>query len=269
MRKSETVSALISVITCRGNRCESLARTLYFTPLHQAALSAKDGDVSSGGLLLVPNHSGEFPYEAIGCGTFPVIHVLDPDNRSTFQSGSNNQIIQEVDNQVWEASRHHPDRCSMTPAFKHKTLYFAGINHVLKAFSLNLSSKTPSHPTSTNRLQPGFPGVRPVVSAVRTNNGIVWAVDFSSSASLNAYDATNLTPELYRSPGLGTGAKFVVPSVVNGKVYVGTASKLFVVRSTLNAVRSRADQTANLTEILPRHIKENPRAKRDEKPVVV
>jgi len=231
-------------------------------------LSAKDTDLGSGGLLLVPDHSGEFPYEAIGCGKLPVIHVLGPDNMSTFQSGSNGEIIQDVDKQVWETS--DPDRCSMTPAFWHQTLYFAGINDVLKAFGLDLStSKMRSHPTSKDGVRFGFPGMRPVVSADRTNTGIVWAVDFSSSAALHAYDTSNFTTELYRSPGLGTGPKFVVPTVVNGKVYVGTASKLFVVHSTLNAGSSRTDRTPNFTEILPSRIEEAPRAERDEKPVVV
>jgi hypothetical protein len=61
-------------------------------------------------------------------------------------------------------------------------------------------------------------------------NGIVWAVENSSSgaAVLYAFDATDLSRELYNSNQAGVrdhfGAdnKFITPAIVNGKVYVGT-----------------------------------------------
>jgi len=205
----------------------------YFTPYNEGPLSSKDQDLGSGGVLLVPNQSGKFPHEAIGCGKNPAIYVLDRDNMGKFQSNNNNQIIQEVDNQVGGTTGHQaPDRCFMTPAFWQQTLYFAGNNDVLKAFSLNASTGLmSSNPTSKGSFKFGFPGAQPVVSANGASNGIVWAVDRSSSVALHAYNAKNLTTELYRSPGLGAGAKFVVPTIINGKVYVGTASKLFVFES--------------------------------------
>lgn len=205
----------------------------YFTPYNESPLSSQDQDVGSGGVLLVLNQSGTFPHEAIGCGKNPAIYVLDRDKMGKFQSGSNSQIIQEVDNQVGGTTGHQaPDRCFMTPAFWQQTLYFAGNNDVLKAFGLSASTgKMSSHPTSQGSFKFGFPGAQPAVSANGSSNGIVWAVDHSSSVALHAYNATNLTTELYRSPGLGAGAKFAVPTIVNGKVYVGTASKLFVFAS--------------------------------------
>jgi hypothetical protein len=207
----------------------------YFTPYNEKSLSSQDQDVGSGGVLLLPNQSGTFPHEAIGCGKNPAIYLLDRDNMGKFQSGSNSQIIQEVDKQVGGTSgQQSPDRCFMTPAFwqQQHTLYFAGNNDVLKAFSLNASTgMMSSHPTSKGSFTFGFPGAQPAISANGASNGIVWAVDHSSSVALHAYNAMNLTTELYRSPGLGTGAKFAVPTIVNGKVYVGTKGKLFVFAS--------------------------------------
>jgi hypothetical protein len=68
-------------------------------------------------------------------------------------------------------------------------------------------------------------------------NGIVWALDNSQyctkespgcgPAVLHAYDAGNLATELWNSTqsagnSAGNAVKFTVPTVVNGKVYIGT-----------------------------------------------
>jgi hypothetical protein len=202
----------------------------YFTPFNQATLSVKDQDVGSGGVLLVPDQSGAFPHEVIGCGKFPAVYVLNRDSMGKFQSSDNSQIIQEVDNQVGGTTgKQAPDRCFQTPAFWQQNVYFTGSNDVIKAFSLDTTTgELSSIPTSNGSFEFVFPGAQPVVSSNGASNGIVWAVDHSSAVALHAYDATNMATELYRSAGLGAGAKFAVPTVVNSKVYVGTASNLVV-----------------------------------------
>ena len=53
-------------------------------------------------------------------------------------------------------------------------------------------------------------------------------MDFNWSGSIHAFDATDVSRELFRSPSIGQPAKWVVPTVMNGKVYVATKSRLVV-----------------------------------------
>jgi uncharacterized protein (TIGR03437 family) len=74
----------------------------------------------------------------------------------------------------------------------------------------------------------------------RNDSGILWETtgnynDPSAPGTLHAFDASNLANELWNSDtnshrdGMGAVAKFVSPTVVNGKVYVPTFSKNVVV----------------------------------------
>src|SRR4029078_1267 len=77
-------------------------------------------------------------------------------------------------------------------------------------------------------------------SANGTNNAIAWAIYNSGGQSptapciLRAYDAMNLTKELYTSDQIvsrdsaGDGVKFTAPTIANGKVYVGAQFSLTV-----------------------------------------
>ena len=64
-------------------------------------------------------------------------------------------------------------------------------------------------------------------------NGIVWNTEATSPAVLHAYDANDLSNQLYNSSSnrdnpTADGVKFTVPTIVNGKVYMGTAGTLAV-----------------------------------------
>jgi hypothetical protein len=69
------------------------------------------------------------------------------------------------------------------------------------------------------------------VSADGAAGGIVWALD-QKTAALRAYDAADVGTELYSSGDTGgrdqldAVVKFTVPTVANGKVFVGTNGTL-------------------------------------------
>ena len=76
-----------------------------------------------------------------------------------------------------------------------------------------------------------YPGATATISSNGTSSGIVWAIEQNTSqAILHAYNATNLGNELYNSnqTQIGGAVKFAVPTVSNGKVFVGTANSVAV-----------------------------------------
>src|SRR5262249_26650333 len=82
-----------------------------------------------------------------------------------------------------------------------------------------------------------YPGGTLAVSANGSANGILWAIQRNSASTpgtLHAYDPSNLAVELYNSDQAGTrdtldvAGKFSIPLIANGKVYVGSVSRLTV-----------------------------------------
>jgi hypothetical protein len=80
-----------------------------------------------------------------------------------------------------------------------------------------------------------YPGTTPSISANGLANAIVWAAENSDPAVLHAYDATNLSRELYNSnqapngrDQFGAGNKFITPTIADGKVFVGTQNSVGV-----------------------------------------
>jgi hypothetical protein len=200
----------------------------YFTPYNWQSLAALDRDLASGGVLLVPDQPGIYPHELIGCGKPAPVYVVNRDNMGHMNPTGDTQIIQAMPDVVGPSSDTQA-HCFTTPAFWEQNLYFVGVNDVIKAFHLDpATGKLTTSPTSQGTFSYGFPGAQPVVSSNGAANGIVWAVDFKPAMALHAYDANDLSREIYVSPSLGDATKWSVPTVVNGQVYVGTGNQLYV-----------------------------------------
>jgi hypothetical protein len=197
----------------------------YFTPLNTVAESNADTDFGSGGPLLLPDvvdANGQTRHLAVGAGKDANIYVVDRDNMGKFNANQDNNY-QVISGQIGGVSK---------PSYFNGTVFYGAVNDALKAFPVT-SAKLAGTPSSQSTHSFSYPGTTPSISANGTTNGIVWAIE-NSGAILFAYDATNLTKELYNSNQAAgnrdhfSGNKFITPMVVNGKVYVGTSNSVAV-----------------------------------------
>ena len=202
-----------------------LALADYFTPQNTVAESNADQDLGSGGTLLLPgmkDAGGATRHLALGGGKDSIVYVADRDNMGKFNTNAN-QIYQQIS---------MPGAVFSAPAYFNGTVYLAAVGDSLKAFPIT-NAKLASVPASQSTHVFGYPGATPTVSANGASNGIVWAIE-NSGAILFAYDATDLTKELYdsnqavNSRDSFSGNKFITPVVANGRVYVGTPNSVAV-----------------------------------------
>jgi outer membrane protein assembly factor BamB len=198
-----------------------------FTPFNQADLAATDSDLGSGGVLLLPDQPGAHPHLAIAAGKEGKLYVLDRDNLGQFNSGTD-QVVQAMSDSTGEMFS--------TPAYFNGSIYCCGVNNPVKAFALT-GGLLSTNPSSQSAGSIDFPGATPSISANSTTNGIVWVLQndgyqTNGLAILHAYDANDLTHELYTAAGRrqspGPAVKFTVPTVANGHVYVGAVRRLAV-----------------------------------------
>jgi hypothetical protein len=202
----------------------------YFTPRDQASLDANDTDFGSGAAtILVDQPAGPVTHLVIGGGKQGNLFLLNRDSMGEF-SGSTNNVVQTVN---------LGNSILATPVFWQNNLYVAGVG-TLKQFAFNSTTgKFNGAPFSQSSTSYRFPGATPSVSSNGASNGIVWALDNGlyctpqspgcGATVLHAYDASNLATELWNSSQAaanrdlaGHAVKFTVPTVANGKVYVGT-----------------------------------------------
>jgi len=198
----------------------------FFAPSDQATLNSGDIDFGSGGAtILVDQPSGPVQHLAIGGGKVGTLFLLNRDNlggNTTNDAGAVQSF--SVGNRIFG-----------TPAFWQNTLYIAPITDHLKSYTFNPSmGQFTTAPASQSATTFGFPGSTPSISSQGTSNGIVWATEKGTGPSvLHAYDATNVGTELWNSANssadqAGQAVKFTVPTVANGKVYVGTVGEISV-----------------------------------------
>jgi hypothetical protein len=198
--------------------------TDFFEPTNTTTESGHDIDLGSGGAMVLPDMvdmNGVTRHLAVGAGKDTNIYLVDRDNMGKWNATTNTNAYQFLPDAL-------PNGEWSMPAYFNGTLYYGGVSAPLQAWTFSQAMlQTP--PTKSSESY-SYPGSTPSISANGTSNAIVWAVENGSSGGvLHAYDATNLTNELYNSgPSAFSDNKYMVPTIANGKVYVGTPNSVVV-----------------------------------------
>jgi outer membrane protein assembly factor BamB len=197
----------------------------YFETSNQSAENSSDEDLGSGGALVLPDltdSSGRIRHLAVGAGKDANIYVVDRDSMGKFNPNSNH-IYQEVQGAL-------AGSVFSMPAFFNNAIYYGAVGDSIKAFRISNGKLATAAVSQTAKVFP-YPGATPSISANGSSNAILWAAENTNPAVLHAFDAGNLANELYNSnqasggrDHFGAGNKFITPTVVNGKVYVGTTA---------------------------------------------
>ncbi len=209
----------------------------YFTPSDQNSIDSADLDQGSAGLSLLPDGIGSVAHPNLiaQAGKNGKIYLVDRDQLTAGNvhycstCTSDTDVVQELPTAIggmWSM-----------PAYWNNNVYFWGTGDGLMDYTLS-SGLLSTAPAASSILTLGYPGSVPTVSASSaTANGIVWAIDATSqpagAAVLYAFDATKGLVELFKTQGIpadqaGPAVKFSIPTVANGKVYVGTQTEVDV-----------------------------------------
>jgi hypothetical protein len=212
----------------------SLQRQDYFTPFNQQCLTQGDVDLGSGAPLLVPGANA-----LIAAGKEGRPYVVSTTNMGGYTAdpnlvcGTAEANRTDIDKVQQELPPGTVGSVFSVPGFWNgpsgQSVYITQVNGPTRAFSWSNGklSTTPTSVTSAN-------GGDPVVSSNGTaaGTGIVWDQDYGGT--LHAYDASNLSTELWNSnqdasrDGLDGYVKFSSVVVTNGQVFVGTPAHLSI-----------------------------------------
>jgi hypothetical protein len=218
----------------------------FWTPFNRVTLDQKDLDLGICGTVLIPGSN-----VILTGGKEGAIYLLDETNLGGFNSSSDH-ILQGLSAipgglmgspVIWGDNPSNPSTAL--------TYWWCG-NDILKAFRFDYNSRqlaTTAFATGPATEKPNYPGCMMSLSANGHTPGsaILWcsyptgnAVVGTVGGILRAFNANTLT-EIWNStqaPGdaIGSFAKFVAPTVTNGKVYMATFSGTVNVFGLFNAL---------------------------------
>ena len=191
-------------------------------------LDRNDLDLGSGGAILVPTQPGGAPSMLVGggkTGTLYNVNIASMGHQR--KKNPNAQAIVNGGHSIFTS-----------PAYYNGNVYINAVGDVLRQYQIENGKLV--GPVAVSSETFGYPGANLSISADGSSDGIVWSLENSGTrtvpgvAVLHAYNAANVGQELYNSNQAGTrdqpgdAVKFAVPTIANGKVYVGTQTGLTV-----------------------------------------
>jgi hypothetical protein len=215
----------------------------YFTPFNQACLNPYDQDFGSGGAMLTPNVSSRF--FAVSASKAGTVYVMDRANPGGFNPPTNKNCPLTGSNHNQEYFQGTTRQYFTTAAYWNLHLYLIPLQSPITRYPLSLSCNPgPICTTGTDRSAVKFGFANPSISSSgnKTGTAILWAqsgngwppsTNGPQPGILYAMDAehtspANTIPELWDSTQCptrdkpGNATKFVVPTIANGIVYLGT-----------------------------------------------
>jgi hypothetical protein len=201
----------------------------YFTPFNQRELDADDNDLGSGGPVLLPDQPGAHPHLLLIAGKGGTLYVIDRDRMGNFHESGDTEVVEEIEGK---------GSAFGAPAYWNRHVYFVASDDVLRDFVFEKGLLKLGAMSSIRFIDPG---ATPSVSANGGKSAIVWTLSSKHwdepdqrPAVLRAFDATNVSHELYSSEQnsardrAGIGLRFNIPMVADGRVYVGAKGELDV-----------------------------------------
>jgi hypothetical protein len=214
----------------------------YFTPCNQCCLDRDDADLGSTGPVLLADLNW-----LLGVGKQGLAYVLDQNNLGQYRGGqtptcSNMECNSCVDDQIVQRFRATSGGNYSSPIYWNgpdgPTFYVWGNSDRLKEYRMNegLFRTSPASQSAVSGPWGGG-GVSLSADGKTPGTGIVWGSfplagsnPITQMGEFHAFDASNLANDLWHSnmnnafDGIGTLAKYNVPTIANGKVYMPSAS---------------------------------------------
>jgi hypothetical protein len=198
----------------------------YWTMHGSVAESDADEDLGSGGIMLLPelvDASGIVRHLGVGAGKDGNVYVFDRDNMGKFTPNNDGTLYQELPAGLANGE-------FAAPAWFNGTVYFGAIGDNIRAFPMSTATLSTAPPAMTTDTF-GYPGTTPAISANGTDGAILWALEYANPVVLHAYDASDITKELYNSgqaannrDNAGAAVKWIPPTIADGKVFVPTVA---------------------------------------------
>jgi hypothetical protein len=183
-----------------------------------------------GGATVLPDltdEAGKVWHLALGPGSDGNIYVL---NRDALGGSAllSMPILQAVEGSA------SPTGDTPTIAYYGGSVYYAASGNTIKTFSVS-DARLSTSPVNQSGNSLGATGAQISISANGAAGGILWAVEDAASGILHAYDAANLSQELYNSTqaansrdSFNATVSAVSPTIAGGRVYVATKSGIAV-----------------------------------------
>jgi hypothetical protein len=200
----------------------------YFTPFNQKDMDAHDWDLGSQGPVLLGTQPGPHPHLMVLAGKEGKLYLLDRDHLGHFHAGSDPQVLQTIKTKDAYGAA----------SYWNGHVYFTDRSDITRDFALangHLTEKAATAPMSST-------AATPIVSANGNTDAILWVVStkewdethMNRPSILHAYDATNITHELYSSEQnptrdrAGNTVRFTIPTIADGHIFLGTRGHLDV-----------------------------------------